>query len=285
MTPSPRALYHSILRLLPPILSLQLQHFRSTGRWPNIRAPRTFNEKILSRKLNESNELYARLSDKSAVKNYVREILGADLVIPSLWEGQLLPSTPPDYLTPPYVVKASHASGWNYFVHEQPRDWDLLVDLTKSWMSKPWNTHLHERWYNRSERKIIIEPFIGTDRTPPADIKLFVFSGKVQIIQFDSDRATDHRRDIFDRNWNLLNFEIKYRRSELTPERPKFLDEMIRLSEILAGDIPFVRIDFYETANGVKFGEMTFSPGGGIEPFMPSSFDYEIGKLWTGHIF
>jgi hypothetical protein len=36
---------------------------------------------------------------------------------------------------------------------------------------------------------------------------------------------------------------------------------MIEAAEILAEDLPFVRIDFYEVGNVPKFGEMTFYRG------------------------
>ena len=53
---------------------------------------------------------------------------------------------------------------------------------------------------------------------------------------------------------------------------------MIQLSEKLAKDLPFVRIDFYEVNGRVYFGEITFFPGNGTEEFTPEEWDYTMGS-------
>jgi len=42
----------------------------------------------------------------------------------------------------------------------------------------------------------------------------------------------------------------------------------------------FVRTDFYEDAGRPLFGEMTFYPGSGLDPFEPDDLDLELGALW-----
>ena len=59
---------------------------------------------------------------------------------------------------------------------------------------------------------------------------------------------------------------------------PQHLEEMLNLSEELSSGFTFMRVDFYETDEGVFFGEITFYPGSGFEKFIPTSFDYEIGS-------
>ena len=51
------------------------------------------------------------------------------------------------------------------------------------------------------------------------------------------------------------------------------------MAEILAKDIPFVRIDFYEVQGKVFFGEMTFYPGAGFEEFSKIEYDIELGNM------
>ena len=54
---------------------------------------------------------------------------------------------------------------------------------------------------------------------------------------------------------------------------------MIEFAEKLAKNMPFVRIDFYETGGRLYFGEITFFPGGGYEEFSPEKWDYKLGKM------
>ena len=62
--------------------------------------------------------------------------------------------------------------------------------------------------------------------------------------------------------------------------KPLSLGRMIEAAEILAEDLPFVRIDFYEVGDVPKFGEMTFYPGAGLDAFDPPEWDLKLGKFW-----
>ena len=64
-----------------------------------------------------------------------------------------------------------------------------------------------------------------------------------------------------------------------TIEKPKKLEEMINISETLAKDIPFVRVDLYEVDKKVFFGELTFYPSSGFEGFTPSEYDKIFGDM------
>jgi hypothetical protein len=55
---------------------------------------------------------------------------------------------------------------------------------------------------------------------------------------------------------------------------------MLRAAEALGRDIDFVRADFYDTDARLYFGELTTTPGGGLEPLRPVSLDYQLGTLW-----
>jgi hypothetical protein len=62
--------------------------------------------------------------------------------------------------------------------------------------------------------------------------------------------------------------------------RPPHLDDMIRAAEILGRDLDFVRADFYDTARKYYFGELTTTPGAGLEHFDPPEFNHFLGQLW-----
>ena len=70
--------------LLKNILGVKLHHklgmFPRVGYWPHIRNPRSFNERIMHRKLYTSNPMFARISDKYEVRSYVREVYVDDIL-------------------------------------------------------------------------------------------------------------------------------------------------------------------------------------------------------------
>jgi len=54
---------------------------------------------------------------------------------------------------------------------------------------------------------------------------------------------------------------------------------MIHVSEILSAPFPFVRVDLYEVRGRVLFGELTFYPGNGTDPFNPGEWDRIFGDM------
>jgi len=48
------------------------------------------------------------------------------------------------------------------------------------------------------------------------------------------------------------------------PPKPEHLKEMVILAEKLSSDFEFVRVDVYDFNGKIYFGELTFSPWGGI---------------------
>ena len=51
---------------------------------------------------------------------------------------------------------------------------------------------------------------------------------------------------------------------------------MIRVAGQLSKPFDFVRVDLYDTPSGVYAGELTFTPGAGLEPFSSERFAREL---------
>lgn len=271
-----KAAYRQVMTALPPRISIAVQFFRGQRRFPDLRNPVRFSDKIQARKFGIVDPRFVRLSDKVLVKDHVAETLGQAWVIPTLWCGEVLPETP---LWPlPIVVKANHGSGWNVFVADA-RTWGEARDQAQLWLSRSWEVHLQERHYNEIEPQILVEPRIGDGADLP-DYKFMVFHGRVEMVQVDTDRFTDHRRAFYDRQWRLQPFGLKYPRVANPLPRPRHLDQMVAAAETLGQPFDFVRVDFYDLPDHPKFGEMTFTPGSGYERFNPPEYDEKLGRLW-----
>ncbi|MFS0771130.1 ATP-grasp fold amidoligase family protein [Sphingomonas sp. 1P08PE] len=93
-------------------------------------------------------------------------------------------------------------------------------------------------------------------------------------IQVHLDREHDHRWVLLDRSWRVLS-----RRAE-APPRPRALEAMIEAAEVLGAEFDFVRIDLYDAIPHPRFGEMTFYPGSGLDPFDSEGVDQWLGELW-----
>jgi hypothetical protein len=139
-----------------------------------------------------------------------------------------------------------------------------------------------DEWaYEQIQPQIIVEELLddGTGK-PPCDIKVLVFNQRVRVVQLDEDRFGHHRRKFFDAQWNVLPIHDFVPQIGGAPEPPARLADIIRYAEALGRDTDFVRVDFYQVGDRVCLGEMTHTPGSGLSPIYPASWDDEWGSWW-----
>lgn len=152
--------------------------------------------------------------------------------------------------------------------------------ILNDWL-KPENNfyfYSYEWAYKDIRPNIICEKFLKENNRELKDYKFMCFHGKVKYLFVCSDRKKDLKMNFYDLDWNLLPFTREYKNSDTKISKPKNLQEMISLSEKLAKDFPFVRVDLYTLNDKIYFGELTFYPGNGMERFEPNNWDYKIGK-------
>jgi len=268
--------------ILGELLHQKLLMYPWLGYWPQIREPRTFNEKLLHRKLYTDDERFARIEDKWTVREYVSERVGSD-VLPEIYcvtddpwsiDFESLPSE--------YVVKPNHLSGPVIFVSEDDQvDTERVRWEVNEWLDQIHGTITGEYWYSQIDPQILIEERLyGQNSSIPRDFKFFVFHGRVEYVEVDSDRHSNHTRRFYDRDWNPQDFSLKY---PLGPEtdQPDRFDEMLMIAEDLGSDFDFMRVDLYLTDDSeIMFGEMTVTPEGGRGRFRPVEYDFEFGNNW-----
>lgn len=271
-----------VRRSLSTSTLVRIKYLKRYGRLLSLGAPKTFNAHLARYRLITRDARIPDCIDKAAVKKFVANTLGSEWVTPTLFEGPELPPIAERTWPLPYVIKSTHGSNQRVFVRtEAERDWEKIDRLIKRWQSRENEQWPYNVWpYSVMRRWLLVEPFIGGRLDLPLDYKLFVFGGKVEYIQVDSDRETSHKRAFYSRQWDRLNFSYQYPSDPSDFERPASLDQMIEGAERLASGLEFVRIDLYEIAGSPRFGEMSFFPEGGFGKFEPASIDYEMGRHW-----
>jgi teichuronopeptide biosynthesis TupA-like protein len=273
-----------VKRALPERYAVALQYHHHVGVFPDLKRPRTLSEKIQHRKLYDRDPRLPLYVDKLAVKDIVADILGPQWVIPTLWSGADPLQLPFDTLQPPYVVKASHACECNYFVLDAAAgDRERIRSLAAEWLALDYGRRYHEWAYSQAPRQLLVEPLIGDGLTLPVDYKLMVFHGTVHHVGVTTGRGTPHKRtDIFDPDWNWLPVSrVSYpERQRLDIPPPKQLAAMLTAATTLAAPFGFARADFYDGAEHPFFGEMTFYPSAGYDPYTPPEYERLLGDLW-----
>ena len=212
------------------------------------------------------------MADKVAVKAIVAAQLGREWVIPMLWSGTELPARSP--WERPVVVKSRHGCNQIGFIRDELRDWNAALAASARWMRRDYGWWLDEWLYAHIPRGLLIEPLIGNGGDLPIDYKIYVFGGQATHVQVHLDRARHHRWVMHDVDWRALASDAP------SVPRPTALPAMVAAAEKLAAGFDFARVDFYQHGDQPLFGEISFYPGSGLDPFDPAELDAELGRLW-----
>lgn len=260
---------------------VSIYHRLHIGRWPQIDAPQTFNEKLQWLKLNYRPDELPQLVDKWGVRSFVESQLGNDVLIPVHGLFDSVDSIDFTKLPDRFVLKPSHGSGWVVICRDKSElDEQQTRRKLNRWMNRNYYYHAREWAYRTVKPRIVCEELLLDDSGAiPMDYKLFCFSGEPRFIQVDSDRFSGHMRDFYDTDWKLLPMEVLYPSSGKELARPKPLGEMLRAAAVLASGFPFCRVDFYAVGDRLYFGELTFFPENGVGEFRPGKYDREFGDL------
>jgi hypothetical protein len=90
----------------------------------------------------------------------------------------------------------------------------------------------------------------------------------------DTQRFSGHRRDLYVLpDVDHCPVTLIYENAETTPVLPNDFRGMLSIAAELSRPFDFVRVDLYATADGVFFGEFTFTPDGGVMAFSDEAFN------------
>jgi hypothetical protein len=249
---------------------------------PDLENPQRFTEKIQYIKLNERTDLRKKVADRMKVRSYVAGNIGEDHLVPLIGNFEKLNPEIWAELPGRFVMKANHACKMNLIVTDkQAESFDDVQALTQKWQQTDYYEFGREWVYKELPRTIVIEELIrDSEGNIPSDFKFHCFHGKVEMIQVDFDRFGNHKRNLYDRNFNLLPAKLVHDNLEAAFHRPVQLTAAIEIAEKLSADFNYIRTDLYLLENTVYFGELTNYPANGFQPFTPDSYDHYFGAKW-----
>lgn len=262
-------------------LYIMIDHFLAMGQWPNLKNPRTFNEKLQWLKLHDKREEYTQMVDKYEAKKYVAGIIGEDYIIPTLGVWDNFEDIDFSTLPSQFVLKTTHDSG-GVVICKDKETFDIGKAKKKLERSLKNNFfYMHREYpYKNVKPRIIAEKFmVDESGTELKDYKFFCFDGKVKLLFVATDRPIDTRFDFYDENFVHLPFKQGHPWAKKEIKKPKGFEEMKRLASQLSQGIPHVRVDFYDINGKIYFGELTFFHFSACVPFEPKEWDYKLGEL------
>lgn len=244
--------------------------------WKN---PKTFDEKIhwlIAKKYGKEEAYYA---DKLKVREYVKECGCESLLtqIYGVWDH--VSEIDVDRLPDKFVLKTNNASGGEYYIickEKQNIDWEKELPVLEKGLRYNFARKLFEYHYAYIEPKIFAEEFLDDGHEKISDYKVFCFDGEPKFILVCSDR--DAGRDLFDLDWNHLEFNKKEVQYQGAIDRPLGLSAMIEASKKLSKPFCFARLDFYDVNGKIYFGEITLSPAAGNMTYLNPEGQLALGE-------
>lgn len=244
--------------------------------------PRTFTEKLQWLKLYYRKPELTLMVDKVKAKEYVAERIGSKYIIPTygVWDNP--DEIDFDKLPNQFVLKCNHDSA-DIVICKDKNSLDIHSVREKLRRGLKRNYYkLSREWaYKDVPRKILAEKYMTDESgTELKDYKVFNFNGEPHFIEVDFDRFTEHKRNMYDKDWNRIDMELEFpsdKNKEIA--RPTSLEEMLDLARKLSKGLPHLRSDFYCINGKLYFGELTLYHGAGFERFRPEEWDRRLGDL------
>ncbi len=270
-----------------PIYLKELYKLR-TGNELDLENPKRFTEKIQWRKLYDQNPMYSTLSDKYLVRKWVEEKIGSGYLIPLIGAWEKFDQIDFKQMPDQFVLKTNNASHTNIIVTDKKQfmrgKWSAKRRM-EYWLKAPFafleGLELH---YQKINPLIIAEEYLPTtnEKSSLTDYKFYCFNNVPYLCQVIADRSSGETIDFYDTKWNHMEIcRPPYHNAEKPLEKPDKYDQMISIATELCKGFDYVRVDLYEHAGKVYFGEMTFTPASGMMKFVPDEWDYKLGRLWV----
>ena len=225
------------------------------------------------------------LADKYLVRDWVKEKIGEEYLIPLLAVYRSAKEIDFDSLPDAFVLKANHGNGMNAIIrNKQSENLEAIRSRAEGWLRQNFTfSYGYELQYNDIPRRIIVEKYMESHNGVMTELKVWCFSGKIGFLQIVRETLEEKSHAFFDKDWNKTSFftTILPLINEDIPA-PGNLSKIIQIAETLSSGFPFVRVDLYLLEDGtIKFGEMTFSPASGIVQWNSPEADKFVGNLLT----
>ena len=273
------AIAFKLKKYLSDKLYLKIIFKHNFGYYPNLRSPKTFNEKLQWLKLYCRRPEYSIMADKYAVKNYVSSIIGDQYIIPTLCVWENVNDIVWEKLPNQFILKTTHDSG-GIVVCRDRQIFNIEAAKKKLTSSLKHNYYILGReWpYKNIKPRIILDQYLDDySGNELRDYKFWCFNGK-PIYMYCTIKGENVYENFYDMQFQPVAIDHGFPRHIPEFEPPKNFELMKELAAKLSDGIPFVRVDFYEVDDKVYFGEFTFYDWAGLKPF-GGQWDEVLGEL------
>lgn len=255
------------------------------GYRPNLKSPKTLNEKMMHRRIFSRDPIFQETSDKIDVRDWVRaRVPESDLsffpMLGVIDEGE---DFDPAKFPPSFALKAAWASGLNIFSHDGSVSVEEINAKMRQWRAEPYRIRDFIWAAQHMKRRFIVEELVVDENgDPPKDFRFFMFGGEFGFLVVDQMRDEQKEsRAIYGPDLQPLKIHNVRPIPKSYDQLPAEIGHMIDVAKQLSKEFDMIRVDLYSHDGEVYFAELTSSHASGMAPFNPRSFDEEMGARWA----
>ncbi len=258
---------------------------------------KTFNQKLQWLKLYGVTDLIRNCTDKVKIRDYISKKIGLEYLKPVL---QIIPGNlkstfiDNDFTTyfdqinwkelpDSFIIKCNNGYNWQYIIKNKEKFiqskklYNIVKQQTTSWLE-------HEYWcfdgfqlqYKNIKSQIIIEEFLACKNEAVKAIEVYCFNGKPKIIKLVHNDVPNNI-SMFDENLNNIDFKFSNREFLVEGQADNLIRKILVLSENIAKDFNFVRVDWLILNKKIYFNDLNFIPNSGLIQFN-QEWNKKLGK-------
>lgn len=260
---------------------LSLRYHERLGKWPDLKSPKLYNEKMQWLKLHDRRSEYSSMVDKYEAKKYIAGLIGEQYVVPTYGVWDRFEEIDFDSLPDQFVLKCTHNSGGIVLCKDKKTlDLGMAKKKIEKCLKENYFWHSREWPYKNVKPRIIAEKYLDDQQNlgaPITDYKFLCFHGEPKILFLTREISADPYADCYDMNFHKLDLQFPDPNSDEIAQKPARFDEMKELARKLSKEMIHLRVDFYEVNGKLYVGELTFYHCAGLVNAKPEKWNRILG--------
>jgi len=281
--------YFEVLGRISPERLAKLHYRRAFKKEMDLDHPQDINEKINWLKFRSDTTEWVRLADKYRVREYVEACGLGDTLVKLYGKWDRVEDVDWASLPNQFVMKMNNGSGDVFICTDKSQtSFEQCVRHFAPLFKQSFGVLTAEPHYRQIKPCVIAEELLDVSTQPCGstsliDYKIWCFDGTPLWIWVGLNRHDGYAEDmLYDTDWvqhaEHLADVPHYRITEKSVPRPQNLARMLEVAATLSKGFPQLRLDLYEVAGKIYFGEMTFTSSGGYDDGYTLEFLLELGQ-------
>lgn len=261
---------------------MHMEYRYDSGRELNLNEPKDLAAKLQWLKVNYHGPEHSHMADKYEVRSYVEKKVGDEVLTKCYGVFDNPDDISLSELPEKFVVKATHGCDMTLLcLDKNSLDWKREKERMREWLNTRIELVHGETHYSYIKARLIVEELLREeDIDDLSDYKFFCFNGEPRFFKIDRGRTTTRIQKYYYLDGRPAPFGVRhYETIDQSIPLPRGFLEMVMVVKKLSEDVPFARIDLYNIAGKIKFGEITLTPCGGNLWFEPREWSDKMGEM------